>query len=160
VLELVDTQATLATVLASSRALDALAPAGAYRCRVAADESMFVREPGAAEPLLRDSRSVLAGDPDAVVLDATDGWTILTLAGAEARTAFGYLSAVHLSDGFSQGDVQRLPARIVCEPARVHLFVPAMVSEYLRGLILSSCVTLGIRERTEPEAWSAVGGSP
>lgn len=159
-LELVGTQATLATVLASSRALDALAPAGAYRCRIAADESMFIREPGAANSLLRDSRSVLAGDPDAIVLDATDGWTILTLTGDEARIAFGYLSSVHLSDGFSQGDVERLPARIVCEPAKVHVFVPAMVGEYLRSIILSSCGTLGIRERAEPQAWSAVGGSP
>ena len=159
-LELVHTRAALATVMALPRALDALAPAGAYRCRVAPDEAMFVREPGAAETLLRDSGSVLAGDPDALVLDATDGWTILTLAGDGARPAFGYLSAIDLSEGFTQGDVQRLPARIVYEPVGVHVFVPAMMAAHLRARILGSCAVLGIRERAEPEPWTATGGSP
>ena len=159
-LELVDTRATVVSVFASPRALDALAPAGAYRCRVAPDESMFVREPGAAEALLRDSGSALAGDPDALVLDITDGWTILTLAGVDARAAFAYVSALHLSEGFLQGEVQRLAARIVCEPARVHVFVPSMVGAYVRDLMLADCASLQIRERVEPEAWNTVGGSP
>jgi hypothetical protein len=159
VLELVDTRASLATVLASARALDALAPAGAYRCRIAPDEAMLVREPGATDALLRDSGSVLAGDPDAVVLDATDGWVILTLAGDGSRSAFGYLSAIRLSEGFVQGDVHRLPARIICEPVKVHVFVPATVGEYLRARMLADCAGLGIRERADPEPWSLVGGS-
>jgi hypothetical protein len=160
VLELVDTRATVVSVFASARALDALSPAGAYRCRVAPDESMYVREPGATEALLRDSGSALAGDPDALVLDVTDGWAILTLAGDDPRAAFAYVSALHLSEGFLQGEVLRLAARVVCEPVRVHVFVPAMVGSYVRDLMLAECASLQIRQRAEPEAWNAVGGSP
>jgi hypothetical protein len=79
VLELFETRAAVVGAFAASEALDALRPAGAYRCRVASDEAMFVGPPGAGEQLLRDSAAVTAGDADAIVLDVADGWAVWTL---------------------------------------------------------------------------------
>ena len=72
--------------------------------RVAPDEAMLV-----------DARSaVRVDDPDAVILDATDGWVVFTLVGDAARTAFERLSALELpAEGFAQGDVAHVPARVI-----------------------------------------------
>ena len=157
-LELVATGAAVALVMASPRALDTLAPAGSYRCRVAPDEAMFIREPGAAEVLVRDAGSVRAGDPDAVVLDASDGWVVWTLAGDAALEAFTRLSAIPLTRGYQQGEVANIPLRLIVEGERVHMFVPAMWREYMRRQVLDRCKTFGVAESTEAASWTAVGG--
>ena len=157
-LELVATKAAVALVMATPHALDALAPAGAYRCRVAPDEAMFVREPEAVEALLRDAGSVRAGDSDAVVLDASDGWAVWTLAGESARDAFTRLSALRVAGGYQQGEVAHLPVRLIIEGERVHMFVPVMWREHMRRQVLDRCMSLGVTERGEPAAWTAAGG--
>lgn len=136
-LELGRTPVAVVAAFASPEALDALSPAGAYRCRVAPDEAMFVGPADAAAALVRDASAVTAGDPDAVVLDATDGWTALTLSGDEAREAFSHLSELELpKEGYVQGDVAHVPVRVIAAPGRLRLFVPAMWGEYLIERIL------------------------
>ena len=122
-------------VFAEPAALDAV---DAYR--IAPDEAMVLGEPDAAP-------SVSIDDPAAVVLDVTDGWTVLTLTGDRVRDAFARLSALRLPDeGFVQGDVSRVPARVLVEPERLRILVPSMWGDHLRSRILARCASLGIRE--------------
>jgi hypothetical protein len=151
VLELSETRAAVVAAFAASEALDALRPAGAYRCRVAPDETMFVGPPSLAEPLLRDATAVTAGDPDALVLDVGDGWAVWTLSGEEAWGAFGRLSRLPADDGFVQGDVAGLPTRVIVERERIHLLVPAMSRDQMRARIFDRCP--GVTERTELASW-------
>jgi hypothetical protein len=157
VLEFSATRVSVVQVFAEAGALDALSPAGATRCRVAPDEAMFVREGGAAQALLRDAEAVTAGDPDALIVDGTDGWAVWTLGGDRLHDALERLSHLELdaaSDGFTQGDVAHIPARIVIEHGRAHLFVAAMWTSYLRERILSRCADLGPTETTDA-SWGA-----
>lgn len=112
---------------ASGEALDALAvPDGTVACRVAPDELMLI---GDADSV---ADAVSEADPDAVVLDLTDGWCV----GECSREAFSRLSEIELpAEGFVQGDVAHVPARVIAEPDRILLFVPAMYENYLRGRI-------------------------
>jgi hypothetical protein len=157
VLEFSATRVSVVQVFAEAGALDALSPAGATRCRVAPDEAMFVREGGAAQALLRDAEAVTAGDPDALIVDGTDGWAVWTLGGDRLHDALERLSPLELdaaSDGFTQGDVAHIPAGIVIEHGRAHLFVAAMWTSYLRERILSRCADLGPMETTDA-SWGA-----
>ncbi len=143
-LELTATRVSVVGAFASPEALDALSPAGAYRCRIAPDEAMFVADVDASA-LVRDASAVTAGDPDAVVLDMTDGWSVWTLAGDGAREAFAFLSELELPDeGYVQGDVAHVPVRVIARPDRLELFVPAMWGAYLRERILG--IGLPVRE--------------
>jgi hypothetical protein len=158
VLELVTTEVSVVGAFASPGALDTLTPAGAYRCRVAPDESMLVREPGVGAALVRDAGAVTAGDPDAVVVDTTDGWAVWTLEGDARIEAFARLSDVRLGEqGYVQGDVAHVPVRVIVDASRLHLFVPVMWRGYLRRRILERCSTLDVRERAIAASWGSIG---
>ena len=160
-LELVATQASVVGCFATAEALDALPlTAGAYSCRVALDEAMLVAGPAAADELVTTaSAHLVAEDPDAVVLETTDGWAVWTLVGERVRDAFAHLSAVPLGDeGYTQGDVAHVPVRVIALPDRLHLLVPAMWGEHLRERILADCASLDVRERAEPAPWAAPEG--
>ena len=151
-LEVSTTRVSVVQVFAEAAALDALAPAGATRCRVAPDEAMFLREAGAGQALLRDAQAVTAGDESALIVDGTDGWTVWTLSGDRLPDALERLSHLEIdagADGFTQGDVAHVPARIVIDHARVHLLVAAMWGDYLRQRILSRCADLGVTHVAE-----------
>ena len=146
-LELRRTPVSVVGVFASPDALGALAPAGAHRCRVAPDEAMFVAGPDDRVALVRDASAVTAGDPDAVVLDTTDGWTAWTLHGERAREGFSRLSELELPEsGYTQGDVAHVPVRVIVTSDGLQLLVPAMWGEYLRQRLLERCAGLGVRE--------------
>jgi hypothetical protein len=136
VLELVASTTSLVGVFGEPGALDALD--GAYR--IAGDEAMVVGEPDTIATISLE-------DPHVVVLDVTDGWEALTLSGDHVREAFARLSALRLPDeGFVQGDVARVPARVIVERDRLRILVPAMWAEHLRSRILQRCEDLGVRE--------------
>jgi len=159
VLELVTTEVSVVGAFASPPALDALAPAGAYRCRVAPDEVMLVREPGVGAALVRDAIAVTAGDPDAVVLETSDGWAVWTLEGDARRAAFARLSDIPLGEqGYVQGDVVHVPVRVIVDSSSLHLFVPAMWRGYLRRRIFERCSSLDVRARASSAAWGSIGG--
>lgn len=112
-------------------------------CRVAPDEVMVVGQPGTAAGLVGRVAEVV--DAHAVVIDATDGWSAWTIDGQDADLAFSYVSELELPrDGFAQGDVVRLPAKVLTHGDRVHIFVPAMLGEELRRRIVASAGHLGL----------------
>ena len=151
--ELVATAVSVVVAFADAHALDVLAPAGARTCRVAPDEMMFVAEPATAGRLTRDAGAVTAGDPDAVVIDASDGWACWTIAGEGTGAAFARLSELHAPDGgFVCGDVAHVPVRVIGDDGALHLFVPSMWRDYLREQILSRCAD--VREAGEA-TWGA-----
>jgi len=158
VLKLAATRASVVGCFAAPEALDTLAAVkDASSCRVAPDEIMLVGEPASAEELVRVAAELtVRADPDAVVLDATDGWAIWTISGEATREAFARLSAVPLPDeGFLQGSVAHVPVRVIVLPDRLHLLAPAMWREHLRERILHDCASLGVQEVPEPATWTA-----
>jgi len=160
VLELAATEAAVVACFAEAEALDALAaPAGAVVFRAAPDEAMLVGDPRSADDHVRAASAALrALDPHAIVLDASDGWAIWTLAGDATREAFRRLSALAVDDGTcAQGDVARVPARVIAQGDRVHLFVASMWGEYLRGRIIQRCASLVPRQRDDPWRWDDRG---
>jgi len=153
VLELAPTEASV-VLCAAAEAVDAVAGLGDV-LRVAPDEAMLVGPPGTAPELVEAAADLVIGlDGDAVVLEATDGWTIWNLRGPEARDAFTYLSALELpEDGFVQGDVAGVPVKVRADGERLRLLVPSMWGTHLRERILSDCVHLGVMERPGPVPW-------
>jgi len=158
VLELVAARASVVACVASGAAADAAMDAPTTSaCRVAPDEVLLIGAPGEADAVAAAvTERIVAADPDALVLDVTDGWSIWTLEGDAIRAAFSRLSAIPIPEsGFAQGDVVRVPVKLVAEQGRLHLLVPAMWSAYLHGMILERCRTLGIAERADPAEWSS-----
>ena len=150
-LEVFPSRASVVTCVADEAAFDGYVPsAGVRGCRIAPDEMLLVAPTGRVADVVHDAvERVAAADPDAVVLDATDGWTVWTIEGDDVGAAFSRLSAIRLPDeGFSQGDVARVPVKVIRDPGRVHLLVPSVWREHLRGRILERCRSLGVVERT------------
>ena len=114
------------SVHAEPATLDALGPAGAIVHRVAPDEVMVTGAADAVDPLVTTLEEAVVGDPGAVVVDASDGWAAWAIGGADARLAFSRISPLVLpAAGTAQGDVLRLPARVVASAAEVVVLVPA-----------------------------------
>jgi hypothetical protein len=117
-------QLGVVTACATSDALDALVvPGRATACRIAADE--VVREVETRVTVL---------DPDAIVVETTDGWAGSVLDGDEARSVFALLSRLRLPDrGFVQGEVARVPAKVLVEDGAIRILVPAALEAHLRS---------------------------
>lgn len=158
-LELARTEAGLVGCFASAEALDAVhTPKGATACRVAPDELLLIGAPGSpAKVAAAASKTLHAADNDALVLDVTDGWTVWTLGGTDAHDAFERLSMLRLPEtGVVQGDVARLPVKVLVDGERLHLAVPSSWAAYLRERIVG--LALELREDDEPHAWTAPKG--
>ncbi len=155
-LELAATRVAVIECHAAPTAADALADLeGAHAYRVAPDEVLLLAEPEAAKELPEiAAKTVEAADPDALILEATDGWAAFTLTGEDVREAFTFLSAVPLpAEGFTQGDVAHVPVKVVVEPHRLLLLVPTMWEAHLRERILVDCSHLDVGAVDEPVAW-------
>jgi sarcosine oxidase gamma subunit len=113
--------------------------------RIAPDEIMLLGGEGTAKAIVgRVAEVVEATD---LVVDATDGWAGWTLAGPDARRGFSYLSQLELpEEGFEQGDVVHLPAKVLARAGEVHILVPSMLAADLRRRIVARCSHLGIVE--------------
>ncbi|HEY2803731.1 MAG TPA: hypothetical protein VGJ67_07405 [Actinomycetota bacterium] len=154
-LELVPTRVCVISCLASDEALVELhPPEGAYLCWVADDELMLVGKAEVSDELQRLAGEAVTGDDDAVVLDVSDGWSAWTLSGAGTDDVLERLSELkHSGDGYLQGDVAHVPARLIAHAERLHLLVPAMWEEHLRSRIHNAAAGLDLR--VSPEAdWS------
>jgi virulence-associated protein VagC len=87
-----------------------------------------------------DVRDVLVGEPDAIVEDVTDGWTAFELVGDDVAEAFARLSELELPDqGFAQGEIARIGAKLIVEPGRLTILVPAMVGAFIEERIRTDC---------------------
>jgi len=137
------------SAFASPDALDAVQPpASARACRIAGDEIAFVCPADATGDVLDAIAPQIArGDSNGIVLDLSDGWTSFTLTG-DVERAFSYLSELHLpgSGAFVQGDVLRVPVRVLTGEGRLDLLVPSPWGTYLHGEILTSLRALNVRE--------------
>jgi hypothetical protein len=137
VAELRDRRVGVIVCAADTAALDRLvAPGhGARTLRLAPDESLVVVEPAVVADVRRELADRIAAiDTDAVVLDVSDGWAGLALVGDDAVHALSYLSVLDVpaADGFVQGDVARVGAKILREPDGLLLLVPAYWREHVR----------------------------
>ena len=131
--ELRDSSPRIVEVLASSDACDRLRGLPGA-CRVSPDELMIVGEASIAAL----TRAVRLADPDAVVLDVSDGWVRITLDGSESREAFARLSELDLPEtGFVQGELARVGVRVVAEGGRIDLLVPSMLGDHVRTRLIS-----------------------
>jgi hypothetical protein len=138
---------------ASADALDAVqAPAGARACRIAGDEIAFVCSADAATDVLDAiAPQVARGDSDGFALDVSDGWTSFTLIG-DVERAFSYLSELQLPDpgAFVQGDVLRVPVRVLTGEGRIDLLVPSPWGAYLHDEMLEALRALNVHEEASP----------
>ncbi len=146
-LELIPTRVSVISCLASHEALAELdAPEAAYLCWVADDEVMLVGKPEASQELQRSASEAMTDDDDAVVLDVSDGWSAWTLSGAGTDDVLERLSELkHSGDGYLQGDVAHVPARLITHAQRLHLLVPAIWEEHLRSRIRAAASDLDLR---------------
>jgi len=133
VAELRSVSPTVVAVLASAAACDGVAAqAGAILCRVAPREVLLVGE--------IDVSDVRVDEPGAIVEDVTDGWAAFELAGDDFADAFARLSELELpEEGFAQGEVARIGAKLVVEPGRLTIFVPAMLGAFIEERIRTDC---------------------
>jgi len=134
---------------ASADALDAVqAPAGARVCRVASDEIALVCPPESTGTLLESvAQQIARSDSDGFALDLSDGWTGFTLEGDVAR-AFSYLSELELPDpgAFVQGDVLRVPVRVLTRGSEIDLLVPSPWGIYLHDEMLFALRALDVQD--------------
>lgn len=107
--------------------------------RIAPDEAMLVGARGQAQALLDTAAAIVLNiDPDAVVLDATDGWAALAFSGDNSAETFAGLSHLELpEEGFEQGDVAHVPVRVIVTPQEIRLFVPAMWGAYVSERVIA-----------------------
>ena len=138
VAELRTSSPPVTSVLASTDACERVAGLSGA-CRVGPGEVAIVGDVSGAALL----QAVRRLDPDAVVLDVSDGWVAQTLEGPGARDALSRLSELELPvSGFVQGEVARIGVRILVDGDRVDLLVPSKQADHLRERIETDCAEL------------------
>lgn len=134
---------------ASARALDAVqAPTSTRACRIARDEMAFVCPPGATRDVLDAVAAQIARDDrDGFALDLSDGWASFSLRG-DVKRAFSYLSELRLPapGGFVQGDVLRVPVRVLAGDDQLDLLVASPWGRYLHDEMRVALRALDVRE--------------
>jgi len=138
VAEIAATSVGAATACAAQAALDALVvPGRATPCRVADDELLLVCDPEVAAEIAREIETRLTAlDPDAIVLETTDAWAGSVIEGDDARAVFALLSRLRLpADGFVQGEVAHVPAKVLVEADRIRIVVEAALEDHLRSRV-------------------------
>jgi sarcosine oxidase gamma subunit len=129
---------TVHAVLATPEGCDIVATGTQVVC-LSPNETMVVGDldTAALERAVRDA------DPDALVVDVTDGWAAVVLEGAGSRAAFARLSELELpGDGALAGEVARIGVRVIASGDRLTLLVPAMLAAYLEDRVRTDCAEL------------------
>jgi hypothetical protein len=126
---------TVIAVLASIGAIDALrVTSDATVCRVAPREALVIGGSGVS------AADVVLDEQGAIVEDVTDGWAGFELIGDDVHNTFARLSELELpQEGFVQGDVLRIGAKVVVTPGRSTILVPAMVGSFVEERIRTDC---------------------
>lgn len=148
------THAAVVACCASPPALDTLPPIpGTHACRVAPDELLLVAPPSLlAEIEPRVAGHFATAEPTALVLDQTDGWSVFSLRGDEARSVFAQLSTVPLPTGptaFVQGAVAGGSAKILVVDGIIHLLVPSTLRHHVAARLNDVCVGRSVVPTTE-----------
>jgi hypothetical protein len=117
--------------LAHPGTLDDLAvPAEARAYRVARDELLLIDGPADVDL------------PGGLVVDETGGWAALTLAGEDAREAFGRLSALPVEPGWLQGVVAGVPAKAFVDGTEIQLLVAGSHAHHVDERVRAACSDL------------------
>lgn len=148
------THAAVVACCAGPPALDALpAIPGTQSCRVAPDELLLVAPPALlAETERRVAGHFAAVEPTALVVDQTDGWSVFSLRGDEARSVFAQLSTVPLpmgSTAFVQGAVAGGSAKILLVDGIIHLLVPSTLRRHVAARLNDVCAGRSVVPTTE-----------
>lgn len=148
-LEIMRVRAAVVRCFAERGVLDLFPPSGGAVARIAPDELWLIGPVGARADLAQRAKSYISGaDPDGVAIDQSDGWTAWTVTGAQATTVLARLSTIALPPerpAFSQGMVAEVPAKVLLQRGRLHLFVSGQYGHHIRGRILAACADLGVR---------------
>jgi hypothetical protein len=142
------------TASADAGTLDLLlVPGRAFACRVADDELLLLSARPVTDEVAREVATRLAAlDPEALVIDTTDGWAAISVGGDDARASFGLLSRLELPDaGFLQGEVVHVPAKVVAGDDRVLILVPSIWEAHLHD---RSAKALGHIGPLEARPWA------
>ncbi len=153
-LEITRTLVGVVTASAAASALDGLVvPGRAFGCRTADDELILLSVPQVTDEVVREVSTRLAAlDPDALVIDTTDGWAAVTVAGDGARASFGLLSRLELPrQGFTQGEVAHIPAKVVAHGEQVLILAPSMWEAHLHDRMTKA---LGGAGRLQTLPWT------
>ena len=127
--------------LATPDALDALVvPGRATACRIAEDELLLVCDRDVAGEVAREVATRLTvADPDAVVLETSDGWAAAVLDGDDSQRVFARLSRLRLPvDGFLQGEVAHVPAKILVREGQIRILVASALEEHVRSRVAAA----------------------
>jgi hypothetical protein len=121
---------SVVAVLAPADVCDGLAPpVDASLLRVAPREVLLVG------PVDMSTVTAVIGEAG-LVADVSDGWVCLVLEGVDAPEAFARISELELPErGWIQGEVARAAAKVLVEPGRVALLVPAMLAAHVEERI-------------------------
>ena len=126
------------SVLASTDACERVAGLPGA-CRIGPTEVAIVGDVSTAAVL----QAVRRLDPDAVVLDVSDGWVAHTLEGPGAWEALSRVTELELpASGFVQGQVARIGVRMLVDGDRIDLLAPSMHADHLRDRIRADCAEL------------------
>ena len=155
VLELRISQATVIQCMARAGALDAFqlpSPSGSYR--VAPDELLVVGSgTGRTDLIDAASRTLGRDDPGSLVVDMSDGWSIVSVHGPACDAVLARLSAVKPAatrPAFLQAAIADVPARAIVLDDSVHILVESTVTHHVRARILAACADLGVQEMDAP----------
>lgn len=158
-LEFAPAQSAVIRCFAEPGALDALrTPVGAFACRIAPDELVFV----SARDATTEIRAVVSADlertdPDCLVLDQSDGWAVWMLSGPDRARAFARLCTTPYPHppAFLQGAIGSVPAKAVVLSDRIYVMVSSSLGHHIRERILAACGDL--TPRAGPAAPLALG---
>jgi hypothetical protein len=148
--ELRSTPAGVVVCAAAAAALDALvAPGhGSRPIRTAPDELLVLAPPDVVDGVTREVRDRIdALDPDALVLDVSDGWHGWSLVGEDASRALAFLSRLDPPEvgGAVLGDVARVGAIVLDEPDGFTVLVPAFHGEHIRECAIRDAAATEVR---------------
>ena len=142
--------------LGPAEALDRLEPpAGVGAGRVAPDEVLWLGDPGRAAELEALATSQLAGATGStLVVDHSDGWTLLSLVGDDAAEALARVSSLRVPDdgGFIQGQVAHAPGKVFCRPGRLDVLVGSDLAWFVRERLLHAGHAVGLHAADAPAA--------
>lgn len=129
---------SVVAVLASSEACDrVVAPDGVTAMRVAQREILLVGDVDI------DAVRGTLDEASAIVADVSDAWAMFHLTGDDAREAFARLAELELPDtGWVQGEVARAAAKVIVEPGRLTMLVPAMLGAHVEERICADAAEL------------------
>lgn len=129
---------TVVAVLASSDACDRVeAPAGVTAMRIGPREVLLVGS---------THRQALPHGPDepgTIVEDVSHAWTAFELRGDHAPEVVARLTELELPDsGWVQGEVARAAAKVIVEPGRLTILVPAMLGAHVEQRLRADAAEL------------------